>query len=396
MSTELLVKNEFHRILELSELNLDYSDLQKYLQDLAELAAKIANTQISLVNLIDSYTQWTVSRSGIELEQMPREDSVCQYTIQGDNALEVSDLSLDERFKEKFYVKGDPNLRYYYGLPLQTKQGNNIGALCVVDTEQKVLDPEKKELLRYIANEVVTRLLFLQENNLLRKELDEAKDSNLKVIHDIRGPLTGIIGVADLVERQLSPEQAKSILELVVLIKKSGESLMDLADEIMNNASEKVEPGENEYSFETFIDKLHKLYQPQAISKKLDLQFTGSNAQVVFPKTKLTQIAGNLISNALKFTPEQGSIHVALAVEKVRESQMLTLSVTDTGQGMTPESIDMILEGQKESSNGTGGEAGFGFGMKLVKHLVEKAGGYMTIQSEQDKGTCFKVLIPHI
>lgn len=396
MSNIQLGTNEFERILELSELNLDYTDLQKYLVDLTNLAALTANTDISLVNLIDSFTQWSVSRSGIELEQMPREDSVCQYTILNDHGLEVNDLSLDHRFSDKFYVVDKPNLKYYYGIPLKTKDGNNIGALCVLDSESKSLDPEKKELLKLIANEIVTRLLFLKENNNLRIELEEAKGANLKTIHDIRGPLSGIIGVADLVEQKLDPEQAKKVLELVVLIKKSGQSLMELANELLDHTRVQNVPKDDEYDCDGFIKKMGHLYEPQAKSKNINLKFTSTGDQIIFPKTKLTQIAGNLISNAIKFTPEFGEVHVEIGLE-VRDERLsfLNICVSDSGPGVSQEIIENITSGNQESTEGTKGETGYGFGMKLVKYLVDKAKGEIVIQSELGKGTKIKVSIPH-
>lgn len=60
--------------------------------------------------------------------------------------------------KDKFYVKDEPHLKYYFGIPLKTDQGNNIGALCVLDRQEKELTPEKIELLKIVADEIVTRL----------------------------------------------------------------------------------------------------------------------------------------------------------------------------------------------------------------------------------------------
>jgi len=149
-------ENEYERVLNLSDFNLDYSNFQDNFKDLARLAASVAGTPISLVNLIDSYTQWTISNFGLNLEQMTREESVCQYTIKYDEkAFEVEDLSKDDRFKDKFYVKDNASLRYYYGVPL-ISDGLNIGALCVLDREVRTLSPEKEELLRIIAEKLLT------------------------------------------------------------------------------------------------------------------------------------------------------------------------------------------------------------------------------------------------
>ncbi|WP_198597312.1 GAF domain-containing protein [Gracilimonas amylolytica] len=108
---------EYDRIMELSELDLDYSNLNSQFKDLTKLAAKVAGTDISLINLIDTFTQWSIAHYGLPVEQLPRENSVCQYTIMDDKPLEIKDLSSDDRFKTFDYVTQDPNLRYYYGVP---------------------------------------------------------------------------------------------------------------------------------------------------------------------------------------------------------------------------------------------------------------------------------------
>src|SRR5580698_3841860 len=102
--------NEMDRILSLSEFDIDFSAHQDNFKDLAKLAAKVAGTEISLVNLIDTFTQWTISNHGLNMDQMPREDSVCQYTILNGEYFEVENLAADTRFKDKFYVTDDPNL----------------------------------------------------------------------------------------------------------------------------------------------------------------------------------------------------------------------------------------------------------------------------------------------
>jgi hypothetical protein len=74
-----------NRLMALSEFDLDYLDLEASFADLTKLAAKVAGTSISLINLIDSFTQWSAFSFGLDIKQMPREDSVCQYTIMEEN-----------------------------------------------------------------------------------------------------------------------------------------------------------------------------------------------------------------------------------------------------------------------------------------------------------------------
>lgn len=223
-------ENEFERLIELSEFDFDYTDLDKQFKDLTKLAAKVAGTEISLINLIDSFTQWSVSAHGFPISQTPREDSVCQYTIMEKDHFEVKDLSKDERFLDKFFVKDDPNLRYYFGVPLTTPEGNNLGALCVLDTEVKSLSQEKVELLRIIADEIVNRFKILKAVQDLKGKMNEIKENQKKVAHDIRGPIGGIIGLAKVIQDQGNKNQLEEVLEFINLIQRSGSSVLELAE----------------------------------------------------------------------------------------------------------------------------------------------------------------------
>jgi signal transduction histidine kinase len=394
-----LPENEMKRVIELSEFDLDYSSLQENFKDLTKLAAKVAGTNISLVNLIDSFTQWSVSNYGLDIDQMPREDSVCQYTIVSNQFFEVKDLSADDRFKDKFYVKDDPNLRYYFGVPLQTSDGLQLGALCVLDTIGKEISPEKVEMLKIIADEIVNRLMVIRVINNLKNRVKEAKETQKKVAHDIRGPLSGIVGLAQLISEQGNNNKLEEVLQLVSMIQKGGHSLLELADEILSSEKKKEasaqEVTNNEYNLISFKERLEKLFAPQAANKKITLEIIADRKtdDIPFSKNKLLQITGNLISNAIKFTPLKGHVTVELSIVITRTKQ-LSIKVKDTGFGMDPETIHQILYGEQESTEGTSGEKGYGFGLMLVKHLIIKLDGSLNIESEPEKGTTFSVLLP--
>jgi len=377
-------ENEYERVLNLSGFNLDYSNFQDNFKDLAKLAASVAGTPISLVNLIDSYTQWTISNFGLDIEQMPREDSVCQYTIKYDEKpFEIEDLSKDERFKDKFYVKDDPLLRYYYGVPL-VSDGLNIGALCVMDREVKTLSPEKEELLRIIADEIVNRLKAYKAIEGLRNRVKEVQAIQNKVVHDIRGPLGGIIGLTEIISEQGKENKIDEVLEFINLIHKSGKSILELADEILSAEKNKsVVIKGNEMDMQSFKEKLEKLYIPQAKSKNIqfEVNILPRAMGIPFPKNKLLQITGNLISNAIKFTPNGGKVSVRLDMDISNSKHNLNIKVKDSGEGISKEKIDAILNGSASSEKGTEGEKGYGFGLQLIKHLISGLNGKLNISS---------------
>lgn len=401
--------NEMERILKLSELDVDYAEVQDSLQDLSKLAAKVAGTPISLINLIDSFTQWTVSNYGLPLEQMPRHDSVCQYTIvAGEEKLEVKDLRIDDRFKDKFYVTGPPLLKYYFGVPLQTTDGLNLGALCVLDRVGREISPEKIELLKIIANEIVNRLTAYQLIRDLKSKVKEVGDTQRKVAHDIRGPLGGIVSLAQIISQQGSENKMDQVLEFIGLIQKSGRSLLELANEILDAdkrvdasavKSSNTQATADTFNLQIFKDKLEKLFTPQAIPK--DIRFTVStldqNETIPFSKNKLLQITGNLISNAIKFTPQHGTVTVELGLVVTSTDKNLQIKVTDTGVGLDTLAVEQLLtQGSVSSTTGTVGEQGYGFGLALVKHLVDDLKGTIEVVSKPGKGAIFTIVIPNV
>lgn len=391
-----LPPNETERLLKLSDLDIDYGSLSESFKDLTHLAAKVAGTEISLINLIDVYTQWTVARHGLDLHQMTREESVCQYTITQADQFEVPDLSADDRFNKNFYVGEPLSLRYYFGVPLKDNDGLNIGALCVLDTKLKMLSPEKIELLKIIAVEIMNRIKTYQTMESLQNKLKDASESNKKVAHDIRGPLAGIIGLSEIITEQGKNTDLDQVIEFIKLIHSGSKSLLDLADEILSDHNEVKAPGMNEFDLSSFRAKLLELYGPQAAYKKINLKISinPDKKNIVFSKNKLLQISGNLISNAVKFTPAGGTITIELDLLVKQEANILQILVADSGVGISEDEIVEILTGGMGTKQGTGGEKGYGFGLSLVKHLIDKMHGEMFITSEKGQGTTFRIELP--
>ncbi|MCU0399788.1 MAG: ATP-binding protein [Algoriphagus sp.] len=395
--------NEMDRILALGEFDLDYLDLETSFSDLTKLAAKVAGTPISLINLIDSFTQWSVASFGIDLKQMPRDESVCQYTILEENVtgFEVRDLSADERFKDKFYVSGDPNLRYYFGVPLMIDAERAVGALCVLSDDYRDLSAEKKEMLEIISHEVVNRIKINYAIDSLKKKVHESKLVSQKVAHDIRGPIGGIIGLAEVIQSQGDQNKLEEVLSFITLIQKSGKSVLELADDILSQNLElgslkKREPKDHEFTLHTLQAKLDDMYKPQAVTKGLEFEVItkSPNAGIPFPKNKILQILGNLISNSIKFTPENGRVEVKLDLEIEEEDKNLRVKVTDSGVGLSNEKISEILTGGTSTTQGTSGEKGYGFGLNLVHHLIKSLNGTLAISSKLGEGAEFEVVIP--
>lgn len=395
--------NELDRLLTLSEFDLDYTNLDELFSGLTSLAAKVAGTDISLINLIDSYTQWSISSFGFDIKQVPREDSICQFTLLPENneGFEVKDLSADDRFKNRDFVLESPFLKYYYGIPLRLSEDISLGALCVLDADYKELSAEKKEMLEIIAGEVVNRMKDHLAISKLNSKVEESINIKNRVAHDIRGPIGGIVGLAEIIENQGVNNNLEEVLGFISLIQKSGKTILELADEILDQNFELAgqvnrEPKDHEFTLLTLQDKLLDMYNPQAVTKKVSFEVYADSihAGLPFPKNKILQILGNLISNSIKFTPQGGKVEVFLDMEILENEKSLILKVKDNGVGISDEKIKDILEGSATSSFGTSGERGFGFGLNLVYHLVKGLNGNLKLTSVEDQGAEFDLILP--
>jgi signal transduction histidine kinase len=389
-------KNEMQRLLSLSEFDLDYSEFSQDFKDLTMLAAKVAGTDISLINLIDSYTTWTISGHGLDIQQTPREVSLCQYTIMGQPYFEIADLSLDERFKDKDFTKAPLALRYYFGVPVTDAEGHQIGSLCVVDKHPKHLSPEKIEMMKIIADQVINRIQTYRTIRELQGQIKNANETKSKVAHDIRGPLAGIIGLSNIIAQQGNSNNLTEVLDFIQLIHKSCKSLLELADEILTEEQSSRRLASNEMNLSVFKCKLEDLYSVQAKNKgvNLQIQLKGGNTLSSFPKNKLLQITGNLISNAIKFTPEKGTVKVEMSLMEQEGLDVLHLMISDTGSGISEQALQYLEDGHNSSTDGTCGEKGYGFGLELVKHLILGLGGTLEIHNIEGSGACFNVELP--
>lgn len=187
-------------------LGLDYDQATEF-QDIVNLAAELCGTPVALITLLDKDVNWVKVRTGIDAPAMPRETSFCQYTIQSEGLTIIPDTLEDSRFDNNPLVQEPPHVRFYAGAPLTIKGGIRLGSLCLFDGKPNNISIIQQKALAVMARQV-TFLMQLElsqkvlQNNL--KELEE-KNKSLRNIahmqsHDIRQPLTSIMGLIDMIK----------------------------------------------------------------------------------------------------------------------------------------------------------------------------------------------------
>ena len=126
--------------------------------DLARLAALICETPIALISLVDADRQWFKAKVGLEIAETPRDQSFCDHAIRSSELLIVPDAKLDERFQANPLVIGDPFVRFYAGMPLQTDDGQRLGTICVIDRHARELTEHQRQTLAVLGKLVVDQI----------------------------------------------------------------------------------------------------------------------------------------------------------------------------------------------------------------------------------------------
>ncbi len=171
-----LAANEKKRLEVLWQYDILDTLPEQAFDDLTELAACICEAPIALITLIDENRQWFKSTYGISVSETSRNISFCAHAILGDSLLVVHDAMADIRFADNPLVKCKPNIRFYAGAPLITKDGYMLGTICVLDQVPRDLTPIQEQALRVLSRFVVTQLEIRRESreaNNIRAQRDK-------------------------------------------------------------------------------------------------------------------------------------------------------------------------------------------------------------------------------
>ena len=174
--------NEKERLKTLLSYNVLDTLYEDEFDNITKVASYICHVPIASISLIDDKRVWFKSRIGIDVPEVPREISFCQYSIMDDRIFEVTDTHENEIFKDNPLVKGTPNFCFYAGVPLTTPDGFNIGTLCVFDKIPKKLDNEQKKALYTLAKSVITLLELRKKNFGLKNEVKKLAKKALETI----------------------------------------------------------------------------------------------------------------------------------------------------------------------------------------------------------------------
>lgn len=246
-----------------------------------------------------------------------------------------------------------------------------------------------------------------EQNEHIHKQSEELKvssaikDTMFSIIaHDLRGPVGNITTALDIVRDDIIELSKEEILDIIVPLRNSASAAYNLLVNLLFWA--KNESGEtffikDEILLNDIIEDVLTLFGPNIEAKNINLiDNTDKEYYLSADEHMINTVVRNLISNAVKYTKENGNI--ILDTKKIigkDNDEYIRFSVKDDGIGISEENISKILDSKEFfSTYGTNKEKGTGIGIILIKDFVEKHEGYIKIESKQNKGTEISVFLP--
>ena len=233
----------------------------------------------------------------------------------------------------------------------------------------------------------------------LKRQLNRLGESRARTLafigHEIRTPLTGILGVADLLDSQLGPGEPK---RLAKTISQSGQHLERLLRDLLDLS--RIDAGKlpitnQPMELRQFAVETRDLWLPQFDEKRVTLRIgvaTGAEPRVECDALRLRQILFNLVSNAMKFT-DRGQVTVTLATAPSPEGLMLTMRVADTGRGISDADKARLFEAFEQSESADA-FSGTGLGLAIARSLTRRLGGEIMLSDNPGGGCVFTVALP--
>jgi len=257
-----------------------------------------------------------------------------------------------------------------------------------------------KPLFVGLVRDITTRKEAERAINNLNAELRIANQHKSEFLatmsHELRTPLNAILGFSELLlDDSVGKYNAATRQKFLTQISTSGKHLLDLINDILDLS--KVEAGQMFLELETVsiaetVGLVMNTIEPIASKKGVRVEANvGAAGRLQADPHKLVQMLLNLVSNAVKFTPEGGSVTIAVQ----RQAEIVEISVTDTGIGIAKSDLDRLFREFQQLDSGPGRhQEGTGLGLALTKRLAALHGGDVRVVSELGKGSVFTLELP--
>lgn len=248
-------------------------------------------------------------------------------------------------------------------------------------------------VLRDVTETKVTEAALQRARAIAEEAASARADLLARMSHDLRNPMTGVLGMTELMLLDESDPRRRNNLEI---IQRSGDYLVAIVNDIL--AFSKAEQGKialepKPSDVEMLVADILELASGEAATKRLGLYLDvvpGTNVRRSVDATRFRQVISNLVANAIRYT-DKGHVLVRM----VARGEQLEVSVIDTGIGIPAEAHAAVFDAYvQHGSAGSRRAGGAGLGLAVCKQLVTLMDGTIELESAEAKGTCFRVIVP--
>ena len=256
----------------------------------------------------------------------------------------------------------------------------------------------KEELVMRVVQQislVAAKRIIIQQNEELRRTISNRDKMYSVIAHDLRSPMASIRMVLNLAVSVISPDVVgEEIYNLLDKANRESEDTHDLLDNLLKwtkSQTGRLNVVYQDFDLDDVVPGVVDIFKMIAEMKKIKLQYIPSDEKlsVHADNDMIKTIIRNLISNAVKFTPDGKGIEVFCK----REGDFARICVRDHGIGIAPDRIDSIFH-KGETTYGTGGEEGSGLGLQLCQDFARKNGGEAMVESVLGEGSTFSFTVP--
>jgi len=422
-TTKIPLIDENEKVYGTFGITRDITQLKK-VQDINEALFKISTAVTSLNNIEELYASIHTSISSLmrtdnfyiaiyhpetdtvsfpyfvdEVDETPQERKAArgltEYVLRtGTAQLINSKLDLELRKKGETSLIGEPT-QIWLGVPLIV-ENKTIGVLVVQDySNPKTYGEEEKEILIYVSEQIALAIDKKRNEEKILKYSEDLKESNASkdkffsiIAHDLKSPFHGLLGLTRMIADEYDNLTEDEIKMYLNIIKDSTESTYKLIENLLEWA--RLESGKVQYNpavqnMFMIVENARTLLNQVAKLKNITIRNKLSHQSFIWgDETMLQSLIQNLISNAIKFTPNGGNIEVS----ENQQDDLIEYTVSDSGVGIKDEDINKLFRiDMSFTTKGTQQEKGTGLGLALCKEIVTKHNGKIELLSKVGEGT---------
>jgi signal transduction histidine kinase len=346
--------DEPERLRALEELQILDTPPEETFDDIARLAALVCGTPIAAIDFADERRVWLKAAIGMtELREVPRELTFCTHALMQDSLFVIQDARADPRFAGNPFVTGEPYVRFYAGAPLVLSDGHAVGMLCVLDYVPRDHDATQRDTLRILARQVVAQLE-------LRTGITRMKNAFITTInHELRTPLTSIRGSLGLLAAGAGGELTTDAQQMLAVAERNSVRLAALINDILDYANVELEPRPV---------RIASLIEDAMLQSGVRALVYSEPLVVQADEKRLTQAIVNLLTFASRRSDE---VHVTVVDGEVR--------IEDRGPMLDEQARATLFECLHE--------AGTGLALALARAIIERHGGTLRVESDEQRTT---------